>query len=205
MTEPAYPLDILETHGRAWPVQGRWTYESYRRLPSDGRRYEVIRGHLYVTPAPAYNHQFAVWQLSRLVGNFVVENDLGVILLAPFDVRLPGGIASPVQPDLAFVRTANQPRPGDGSFKGVPDLVVEVLSPGTRRFDRTVKRAAYRDAGVPEVWFADPMPRRFQVLALSADGKEYVEQGVFGPGEVLTSAILPGLQLEVDRIFPAPL
>jgi Uma2 family endonuclease len=202
MTEPAYPLEFLaKDPGRNWPVQGAWTYESYRRLPNDGQRYEVIRGHLYVTPAPAYNHQFAVWQLSRLIGNFVVEKDLGVILLAPFDIRLPGGIASPVQPDLAFVRTANQPRPGDGSFKGIPDLVVEVLSPGTRRFDRTIKLAAYRDAGVPEIWFADPMPRRFQVLALSSDRK-YVEQGSFGPGEVVTSDVLPGLQLEVGQVFP---
>jgi hypothetical protein len=44
------------------------------------------------------SHQFAVWQLSRLLGNFVVDNDLGVILLAPFDTLLPRGIASPVQP-----------------------------------------------------------------------------------------------------------
>ena len=203
MTEQAHLLKLLEKdRGRNWPVQGAWTYESYRRLPNDGKRYEVIRGHLYVTPAPAYNHQFAVWQLSRLVGNFVVENDLGVILLAPFDIRLPGGLASPVQPDLAFVRKANQPQPADGSFKGVPDLVVEVLSPGTRRFDRTVKLAAYRDAGVPEIWFADPMPRRFQVLALSLDGKEYVEKGSFGSGEAVTSNVLPGLQLEVGQIFP---
>ena len=206
MTEPAYPLAFPgQDGGRNWPGQGHWTYEAYRRLPDDGRRYEVIRGHLYVTPAPSYDHQFAVWQLSRLLGNFVVENDLGIILLAPFDIRLPRGIGSPVQPDLAFVRTGNQPRSGDGSFEGVPDLVVEVLSPGTRRLDRTVKLAAYRDAGVPEVWLADPMPRRFQVLALSPGGKEYAERGAFGPGEAVRSAILPGLRLEVDRIFPQPL
>ena len=100
--------------------------------------------------------------------------------------------------------SGNQPRPGDGSFEGVPDLVVEVLSPGTRRLDRTVKLAAYRDAGVPEVWLCDPMPRRIQVLALSGEGKEYVQHGVFGPGESVTSTVLPGLKLEVERIFPRP-
>ena len=205
MSEPAYPLAYPEKDdGREWPRQGNWTYEVYRRLPNDGRRYEVVRGFLYVTPAPSFDHQFAVWQLSRQLGNFVVEHDLGIILLAPFDIRLPGGIASPVQPDLAFVRSGNQPRPGDGSFEGVPDLVVEVLSPGTRRLDRTVKLAAYRDAGVPEVWLCDPMPRRIQVLALSGEGTEYVQHGVFGPGEAVSSTVLPGLELAVDRVFSRP-
>ncbi len=204
MSEPAYPLAFPESdNGQTWPAQGEWTYEDYRRLPDDGRRYEVLRGALYVTPAPAYSHQFAVWQLGRLLGNFVVENDLGVILLAPFDTLLPRGIASPVQPDLAFVRKENQPRPEDGNFKGVPDLVVEVLSPGTRRLDRTVKLAAYRDAGVPEVWFADPRPRTIQVLVLSADGREYVEKGVYGMGKSVTSAVFTGLRLQVNLVFPA--
>jgi Uma2 family endonuclease len=205
MSEPAYPLAFPEKDdGREWPRQGNWTYEVYRRLPDDGRRYEVVRGFLYVTPAPTFDHQFVVWQLSRQLGNFVVENDLGILLLAPFDIRLPGGIASPVQPDVAFVRNGNQPRSGDGSFEGVPDLIVEVLSPGTRRLDRTVKLTAYRDAGAPEVWLADPMPRRIQVLALSADGKEYVQHALCGPGDSVTSTVIPGLRLEVDRIFPLP-
>jgi Uma2 family endonuclease len=101
------------------------------------------------------------------------------------------------------VRKENQPQPGDGSFTGVPDLVVEVLSPKTRRLDRTVKLAAYRDAGVPEVWFADPRPQTIQVLVLSTDGKEYVESGAYRIGKTTTSAVLPDLQLQVDLIFPA--
>jgi Uma2 family endonuclease len=203
MSEPAHTLAFPEKDdGQSWPSQGRWTYEDYRRLPDDGRRYEVIRGFLYVAPAPNYDHQFATWQLSRLLGNFVVENDLGVILLAPFDIQLPKGIATPVQPDLAFVRKENQPRAGAGGFEGVPDLVVEILSPGTRRFDHKVKLPAFRDAGVPEVWMTDPMQRTVRVLSLGADRQEYVEHGVFGPGETVTSTVLPGLRLEVDRIFP---
>jgi Uma2 family endonuclease len=204
MTEPAYTLVFPEEDGgRDWPRQGNWSYEDYLRLPDDGRRYEVIRGSLYVAPAPSYDHQFAVWQFSRQLGNLVVDQDLGVILLAPFDVRLPRGIASPIQPDLAFVRKDRQPRQGAGSFEGVPDLVIEVLSPGTRRFDRKIKLEAYRDAGVQELWLADPPPRTVQVLVLRADGKEYVQHGLFGPEDVVTSTVLPGLQLAVDGVFPS--
>jgi hypothetical protein len=53
MGEPARPLHYDE----AWPAQGHWTYADYLRLPDDGRRYEVIRRHLYVTPAPNFDHQ----------------------------------------------------------------------------------------------------------------------------------------------------
>lgn len=69
MAQPAYPLDLPEEQdGERWPAQGEWTYEDYARLPDDGRRYEVIRGYLYVSPAPTYEHQYAVVQLSRLLG-----------------------------------------------------------------------------------------------------------------------------------------
>jgi Uma2 family endonuclease len=155
-----------------------------------------------VSPAPIYDHQFVVWQLARLLGNLVIEKNLGVILLSPFDIRLPMRIGDPVQPDLAFVRAERVPRSGDRYFSGAPDLVIEVLSPGTRRYDRTIKLDAYRDVGVPEVWLLDPKPRTVQVYVLSADGKEYVERETRGPGEMATSSVLPDLRLEVSALFP---
>src|SRR3954469_25062604 len=98
MTEPAYRLDLPETE--AWPRQGSWTYEDYLRLPDDGNRYEIIRGVLYVTPAPNFAHQFAVMKLGRYFDEFVFDQGLGVVLTAPFDILLPFGIASPVEPDV---------------------------------------------------------------------------------------------------------
>lgn len=187
---------------RAWPAQGQWTYADYARLPDDGRRYEVIRGHLYVTPAPVFDHQYVLWRLSQTFGRFVDENQLGIFLGAPFDVLLPDGIATPVQPDLVFLRTGNQPRSGDKNFQGVPDLVIEVESPKTRKRDRTVKLDAYRDAGVPEYWRLEPRPRTVTVLALSEDGSRYVEIACYRAGETVRSTILPGLAIPVDTLFP---
>jgi len=200
MSEPAYPLAYPETEdGREWPRQGSWTYEVYRRLPNDGRRYEVVRGFLYVTPAPSFDHQFAVWQLSRQLGNFVVENDLGIILLAPFDIRLPGGIASPVQPDVAFVRSGNQPRPGDGSFEGVPDLVVEVLSRSTRARDRGIKMKRYAASGIPHYWIVDPRTRTLEAYRLTEDGYELT--GTYGPGSTFRPELFPGLEIPIDELW----
>jgi Uma2 family endonuclease len=198
MSEPAYPLGSPD-----WPRQGSWTYDDYLRLPDDGQRYEVIRGHLYVSPAPSVDHQFAVSRLNRMLGNWVDDHDLGMLLVAPFEVLLPQGIASPVQPDIVFIRKAVQPRSGDQNFAGAPDLVVEVLSKSTLRRDRTVKLSAYRDAGVPEVWLVDPRDRTVQVLVSNAEG-EYRDLGLFRSGEEATSAVLPGLRVSVDRIFPPP-
>ncbi|HEX9940852.1 MAG TPA: Uma2 family endonuclease [Thermoanaerobaculia bacterium] len=87
------------------------------------------------------------------------------------------------------------------NFQGVPDLVVEVLSPRTRRLDLGVKLAAYRDAGVPEVWFADPQPRTISVHGLSGDGKSYVELSRGAVGESVVSRLLPGLRLAVSKIL----
>ena len=204
MPEPAFSLTLPESGGEAWPAQGEWTYEDYLRLPDDGRRYEVIRGFLYVSPAPSFDHQYAVTQVNRLLGNFVEENRLGVVLVAPFDIRLPEGIGNPVQPDVLFIRRERQPRAGDPNFEGVPDLMVEVLSPGNWRFDRNTKLPAYRDAGAPEVWLVDPLARTVEVFVLAENRSEYILRERRGQGEMVGSAVLPGLRLDIDRLFRLP-
>ena len=206
MAEPARPLSLPERDdARSWPAQGMWTYEDYRRLPDDGRRYEVIRGHLYVSPAPSTLHQRTVQRFSRALDSFVSGRGLGEVFTAPLDVLLPAGIASPVQPDLMFFRKGNLPPADAPNFQGVPDLVIEVLSPRTRRFDLDVKLSAYQEAGVPEIWFADPKRRAIVVHGLSEDRKSYVEVSRGGEWETVTSRILPGLWVEVSEIFAPPL
>jgi Uma2 family endonuclease len=202
MAEPAYRRSLPDRgDGRTWPAQGEWTYDDYARLPDDGNRYEVIRGFLYVTPAPNYKHQFVVVKLIRSFDQFVSERELGVVLSAPFDILLPLGAASPVEPDLVFFRTGNTPEWGDRHFAGVPDLVVEVLSPSTRSRDRRTKLRAYQEAGVPEYWLVDPDLRTVLVYALQP-GRGYIERCRGGVGERMTSSVLPGFELEVAGLFP---
>lgn len=202
MGEPAYPLDFLESDDHGWPVQGEWTYEDYLRLPEDGRHYEVLRGVLYVTPSPIYDHQFAVIRLGYFLTDFILKNDLGVLLPAPFDVRLPRRLADPVEPDLLFFRKGNEPRTGDKSFAGAPDLVIEVLSPGTRQRDEQVKMSIYQEAGIPEYWLVDPKARTIMIHRLSEDGRRYLEWARGGEGDVVGSTVLAGLRLAVREIFP---
>jgi Uma2 family endonuclease len=208
MAEPAYlRRDLPENpplperkDGRPWPVQGEWTYADYGEIPDDGQWYEVLYGVLFVTPAPRYRHQAAVWRLGPRLALFVEEGDLGEVLGAPFDVELPWGISSPVQPDILFFRNGNRPRREDARFAGVPDLVVEVLSPKTAERDRTIKLEAYRQAGVPEYWMVDPDACTLEVYILA--GHRYVELCRGGIGEVVWSAVVPGFRVEVKALFP---
>lgn len=200
MAQPAYKLPTKEG-GQSWPAQGAWTYGDYLRLPDDGNRYEVIRGVLYVTAAPVPRHQLAVVKLVRFFDVFVSDNDLGSVLAAPTDVRLPDAIADPVQPDVMVFLKGNEPRWEASNYEGVPDLIAEVLSPRTRRRDRTTKMDAYRDAGVSEYWLVDPNARTVEVYVLRP-GTGYTEHCCGGVGETVKSSVLPGFRLEVAGLFP---
>jgi Uma2 family endonuclease len=192
-------LPRLPVRELAWPVQGEWTYEDYKSLPDDGKRYEIIEGVLYVTAAPTFDHQYTVTRLLVNLDEFVVERLLGIVLVAPFEVYLPN-VAYPVQPDVLFVASERVPQPGATSLNGAPDLIVEVLSPSTARTDRLVKFGAYERAGVREYWLADPRTRSIEVYALSQDGT-YEMRGQYTPGEVLVSGLWGELALPVDDLF----
>lgn len=200
MSEPAHPLTFLDDDEQTWPAQGHWTYEDYLRLPDDGRRYEVIRGVLYVSPAPKYDHQYAVTQLFRTVDRFVFDRGLGLFLTAPFDVIL-GDIATPVEPDFLFFRSGREPRAGDPNFQGAPDLIVEVISPTNRRYDERIKFDVYEEARVPEYWLVDPRARTVVIHVLGEKGR-YIEFSRGGEGETVRSRVLEGFSLRVADLFP---
>src|SRR4051812_15692042 len=150
MAQPAPRPQVLpEREGGPWPAPGKWTYADYRRLPDDGRRYEVIRGYLYVSPAPSAIHQRTSSRLNRVLDRFVLAHGLGEVFYAPFDILLPERIAGRVQPALFFSR-AGGGRGDDAKIsRGVPALVVGVLPPTPRRYDLGTKLGAYLEAGIP--------------------------------------------------------
>lgn len=186
--------------GQPWPVQGYWTYEDYLRLPEDGRCYEIIEGVLYMANAPSYEHQFTTLELATQIKLFVDKNKLGRVLTAPFEVHLPG-IAKPVQPDVLFITSERQLPATMQIFEGAPDLIVEVVSPGSVRLDQHIKFGAYERAGVREYWIADPKTHSVAVYILPPGGLEYVLLGQFTANETLHSDLLTGLQIEVNKLF----
>lgn len=186
---------------RSFPPQGQWTWEDYLRLPEDGQRYEIVEGVLYASPAPSFDHQYVLLELAVLIRQFVKERGLGLVLTAPFDVRLSPG-ADPVQPDLVYFRAGNTPAPGAAYFQDVPDLIVEVISPGSTRLDQHVKFGAYEKAGVPEYWLVDPRSHAVTVFELDRTLGEYREVIRAASGDLLTSASFSGLEIPVVSLFP---
>lgn len=143
-----------------------WTIEELHRLPDDGNKYEVLDGELFVTPAPAEVHEDILSRLTRVLDPYVARHRLGRVYRPRAVVRTQG---SEVEPDL-MVRAIRTHRPGrDWDDAPIPILVVEVLSPSTRRRDVMQKRNFYRRIGVGEYWIIDPERETVRIARPNAD------------------------------------
>jgi len=134
-------------------------------LPDDGLRYELIDGTLLVSPAPAALHQVVAANVFRLLDGSTPDDR--AVLFAPVAWR-PDGQSS-VERDLLVI--AKDRIAADG-ITGPPDIVVEILSPSSGRFDRTVKFSRYAEDGAAHYWIVDPATPSVEINVLN-DG-EYV-------------------------------
>jgi Uma2 family endonuclease len=194
------PLDVLPVVTVAAPLvgppQGRWTYADYAALPDDGNRYEIIAGVLYMTPAPGTGHQSVSARMVTFLVTHVEFAGLGRVFAAPVDVELTPDTV--VQPDIVVVLSASLHRITPSRIIGAPDLVVEILSPGTAGYDRREKQDAYARAGVGEYWIVDPGAQTVELLTL--DQGRYRSHGVFrGQARLPSSAVT--LPVPVERFF----
>ncbi len=181
----------------ATEVIPKLTYEEFRRLPDDGKRYELIHGEVHLTPSPTTKHQFALQNLSRSLDPFVFKHRLGEIFVAPLDVRLSRDTA--VQPDPIFISNSRARIIKENYIDGAPDLVVEILSPSTAAHDRATKLALYAEAGVPEVWLLETVAKTVEVLKLQ--GKKYLVDSALAGEQKLTSSQFPGWELPLTDLF----
>ncbi len=141
----------------------RWTYEEYYELDDD-RRYEIIGGNLLMAPAPDTWHQDWSRKLFRLIDRFVTKNNLGEVFYAPIDIVL--NEENTVQPDIVFIATPNLQIIQRRAIFGVPELLVELVSPSSVRRDRYDKKALYARFGVKEYWIGDPANKALEILTL---------------------------------------
>lgn len=130
------------------------TYEDYVLLPNDGRRYEILDGELYVNPAPVPRHQRIVRIIVSHLDRYFEQTGSGEVFVSPIDVVFAND--SVTQPDVIAIKSERRSIIGEKNIQGAPNLVVEVLSEGTRQMDEIVKRKLYERFGVDEYWIVDP-------------------------------------------------
>jgi Uma2 family endonuclease len=149
------------------PLLGPWRRRDYLALP-DWPRQELVFGRFYRTSSPSFVHQ-AVATLILLRLREAARRTGGRAAIAPLDVTLADH--SVVQPDVIYISAA---RLGviEDRIEGAPDLLVEVLSPGSKRLDRGEKRALYAASGVREYWLVDSLRRTVDFLVRRPEGTD---------------------------------
>lgn len=175
------------------------TVEDYLNLPEAGPRYQLVEGQLIMAPAPNRFHQDISRNLEFILLMYLKQHPLGKVYDAPFDVYLDD--INVFQPDLLFVTNEKLSIFSKRGAEGAPDLIVEILSPGTARLDRINKLKVYAAYGVPELWMIDPDAMRIEVYELPKDTRRPARMHV--AGEEFECAFFPGLRIRVDEVFAA--
>ena len=172
-------------------------YEDYLLFPEDGLRHEILDGEHFVTNAPSRRHQKAVSNLIYFFMDLLRRNPLGEVYAAPFEVLFSKHNVA--LPDLIFVSQERASILTDKNVQGAPDLIVEVLSPSTRQSDELVKLNVYERFGVREYWLVDPQNQTVRIFR--GGGGSFAPPVDLSAGEVLTTPLLPGLEIPVSQIF----
>jgi Uma2 family endonuclease len=173
--------------------------ELFDDLVDEDTRAELLDGVMIVHSPASLERDDIAGFIRTLMRAYAARRRFGKVLGPDSIVHLAS--CRKFAPDLFFVQAGRLPSPRPKEFEGSPDLVLEMLSPSNRDFDLNDKRAAYRQAGVREIWFIDAANQ--QVLVDRRRGKRYVEEVIAG-GRV-TSAVLQGFWLEVDWLWEDPL
>ncbi len=176
------------------------TYDDFILFPDDGKRHELIDGEHYVTPSPSTKHQRVSGNFHLLIAAWLEIHPIGQVFYAPYDVVFSD--FDVVEPDLLYLsneRAAEVLTPLHA--KGVPELVVEIASEGTRKRDETIKRRLYERSGVSEYWVVDPELDVVRVYRRAAEGFGRAVELSREAGDVLTTSLIPGLEMPLARIF----
>ncbi len=178
----------------------RWTSADLEVMPDNGKRYEIIDGELYVSKPPTFHHQFACGRVFAQLNGWSEQTGLGV---ANFGTGVIFADDDDVIPDVVWISRDRLKKilGSDGHFHAAPDLVVEVLSPGSanEKRDRESKLKLYSRRGVLEYWIVNWLLN--EVTVYRRRGKGLRLQATLRSADTLTSPLLPGFKCQLKSIF----
>lgn len=199
-TQVDFSFEDIEAIVAQFPPDKKWTYsEAFEVFPPDLKvKLEILNNQLTIMPAPSILHQKISNRLSNRFTNFVEENVLGEILVAPTDVKFDEDNVA--QPDILFVAIKRSEIMENHAITGAPDLVVEIISPSNDVKEMKAKRTLYESKGVEEYWTIFPEQRQAKVEVLTeGQYKTFSEAQKEG---VLKSSVLEGFQIDIENLIP---
>lgn len=177
------------------PREHHYTSEDYWNLP-EGHRAELIDGQLYNMAPPSRMHQKLISQFMLVLGQYIRDHHgTCEVYPAPFAVNLDAEDKDWVEPDISVI--CDTSKLDDRGCNGAPDLVVEVVSPSSRRIDYSTKNALYSEAGVREYWIVDPEKERTTVYRYEDDAAPIV----YPFADNIPVGIFPGLAINVADLL----
>ena len=180
-----------------------YTYADYLKWQFQDR-VELIKGRIFkMSPAPNYGHQAISMNFSGQLWSYLRGKTCRVVT-APFDIRLAQKtakdeeITTVVQPDICVICDSSE-IDNRGYYTGVPEIVVEILSPSNNKKELKNKYELYEEAGVKEYWIVLPPEKAVQIFTLK-EGK-YVGSKYMYPGDEPMSSVITGFSLDIGQLF----
>jgi Uma2 family endonuclease len=194
---------ISSESARRVPPQGKVSFEEYIEWLDEDTRAEWVDGEIVLMPSPAaIEHQNVLGFLDSILRIYVEERNLGQVVFAPYVMKM-AAIWRGREPDLLFVQRDRLGLLTRNYLDGAADLVVEIVSPDSKRCDRKEKFTEYARAGVPEYWLIDPDHQTAEFYHLGENGK-YIRAALDAEGRY-HSRVVTGFWLEVDWLWQTPL
>jgi len=175
----------------------RATADEFLALPNDGFKYELVNGVVFMSPSPSAWHQAVVVEIITQFGAFLRTNPIGKLLVET-DITFVDPAAKEryvYRPEIVFLRKEHVPA-GKDRIAGSPDIVVEVVSPTTRKIDNVTKRRDYERFGVEEYWLIDPLLE--SMTFLHNDNGKYVDMAA--DAHHYESKAAPGFVLDLSLV-----
>jgi Uma2 family endonuclease len=192
--------NILEEPPSEYGIE--YTYADYLKFEYE-EMVELIRGRIFkMSPAPNTNHQRILGRLHLKLHN-LLNGKKCEIFLAPTDVILPiankkrESATTVVQPDIFVI--CNTSIVENGGIFGVPDLIIEILSPHTKKKDLQNKYDVYEEAGVKEYWIAMPEQKLVEVFVL--ENQKYKRIQTYVHTDILDCVTIYGLTIDLNEVF----
>ncbi len=178
-----------------------YTIGDYNKLP-EGSRIELLNGQFFnMAPAPSTNHQLLLSELHYELLDYIKKNNRKcLVFTAPFDVFLIDPHTkkqSAVQPDISVI--CDKSKIDNKGCYGVPDLIIEIVSPSNASTDYIKKTAIYEANGVREYWIVNPIKLNIQVFILTQNG-EYGSPDIYSFDECISVVTFAGLSINFKKI-----